>query len=315
MTDSLMKDVARRLLAQYELDVVRIRAGRDTWNTIFEVRTRNGGRYALRINRPGFRTATQIRSELIWLDAIRHETDLQVPQPVRIRDGELMVTVELNGRPVHAALFTWLPGRHVRTRAPSRRTGYLLGRTAARLHDHAASFRPPAGFSTTRFDRVAALAERSTIFSNEPNQILTPDRRARLREAVAQIQEETDLLYRDTSGLRFVHSDLHFGNVKLLHGDMGVLDFDDSLWAFPVQDIGIATYYLQFRTNKEELMAAFREGYESIRPWPEAYPGQAHTYLRARALDLIDVSFEIEDERYRAQLPGIIEFNEKLILG
>lgn len=315
MSKSPLKTLARRVLDHYDLDIAQLSAGREIWNTIFEIRTREGDRYALRINRSGHRTLTEIRSELIWLDAIRSETNLLVPQPVHTRDGELVVTEEIDGVPRHAAVFTWLPGRHVRTRTPSPRVGYLLGRTAARLHNHADTFRPPADFSTTRFDRIAGLARHSTIHSDEPNEILTPDRKARLREAAAQIQEETDRLYADPSGARFVHADLHFGNVKLVGGDMGVLDFDDSLWAFPVQDIGIAAYYLQFRSNKEELMDAFRQGYERVRPWPEEYPGQVWSYVRARALDLIDVSFEVEDPGYQARLPEIIASNEQLILG
>jgi Ser/Thr protein kinase RdoA (MazF antagonist) len=238
-----------------------------------------------------------------------------VPRPLHTREGELVVTEDLDGEPRHAALFTWLPGRHVRRVKPSARTGYLLGRTTARLHNHADAFHPPADFSTERFDRICGLATRSAVLSDEPNEILTPERKTRLRQAAAAIQEETDRLYKEGSGARFLHADMHFGNVKLLDGDMGVLDFDDSLWCFPVQDIGIAAYYLQFRSNRDELMRAFHEGYESIRPWPEEEPGQVWTYVRARALDLIDVSFELDDPAYHARLSQIIEFNEKLILG
>lgn len=316
MTDSPMKALAHRILDHYNLDIGRISPGRELWNTIFEVRTRDGGRYALRINRPGHRTEIEIRSELLWLDALRHDTDLMVPTPIHTRDGHLIVTDEINGEPRHAALFTWLPGRHVsHKRPPSRRSAYLLGRTTARLHDHADTFRPPDDFSATRFDRIASLGNHSTIHSNEPNEILTPERKARLREATAEIQEETDQLYHHPCGLRFLHADMHFGNVKLINGDTGVLDFDDSLWCFPVQDIGIAVYYLQFRSNKEALTQALREGYESIRPWPEEYPGQVWSYVRARALDLINVSFELDDPGYRARLPEVVEFNEKLIFG
>ncbi len=316
-----MKSLARRVLDHYDLDITRISPGRELWNTIFEVRTADGGRYALRINRPGYRTETEIRSELLWLDAIRAETDLVVPRAVPTRDGNLAVTNHLDGEARYAALFTWLPGRHVaHTSQPSRRSAYLLGRTTARLHNHADTFRPPENFSTTRFDRICALGERSrgsrsAIHSDEPNEILTPERKARLRAAAAEIQEETNRLYANPSGLRFLHADMHFGNVKLIDGDMGVLDFDDSLWCFPVQDIGIAAYYLQFRSNKDELMQAFREGYQSTRPWPEEYSGQIWTYVRARALDLINVSFELDDPGYRARLPDVIEFNENLILG
>src|SRR5579884_4358143 len=107
---------------------------------------------------------------------------------------------------------------------------------------------------------------------------------------------------------------MHFGNVKLLDGDMGVLDFDDSLWCFPVQDIGISFYYLQFRPNSAELMEAFRRGYTEVRPWPEEREGQVWDFVRARALDLIDVYFQLDEPGIQSALPRLIAANEAIIL-
>ena len=38
-------------------------------------------------NAPGLRTELEIRSELAWLDALRRETDLLVPEAIPTRSG------------------------------------------------------------------------------------------------------------------------------------------------------------------------------------------------------------------------------------
>jgi Ser/Thr protein kinase RdoA (MazF antagonist) len=93
---------------------------------------------------------------MAWLTALRRETDLGVPDPVRSRDGSFVVVAEDAGVPVpHACvLMRWLPGRfsdqHL-TPAHLRRVGIL----EARLHDHAESWIPPSGFWRPRVDTVS----------------------------------------------------------------------------------------------------------------------------------------------------------------
>src|SRR4029079_302826 len=106
-------------------------------NTTFRVET-VAGRFLLRINRPNVHTPETIESEMAWLTALRRETDLGVPEPVRSRDGPFVVVTEDAGVPVpHACvLMRWLDGRFSDRRltpAQLRRVGVL----EAHLHDHA----------------------------------------------------------------------------------------------------------------------------------------------------------------------------------
>jgi len=61
-------------------------------NLVYKVRRADGSAAALRIHRPGYRNAAELRSELLWLLYLSRAR-LPVPRPVPDKDGELMVSV------------------------------------------------------------------------------------------------------------------------------------------------------------------------------------------------------------------------------
>jgi Ser/Thr protein kinase RdoA (MazF antagonist) len=305
-----LRALARNALEHYDLPVERMSLLRTGFNTIFRLNIPDGRRYVLRVNYPNERTLTDIRSETAWLTALTRDTDLVVPEPVATRDGEFVVTAEAAGvpEPRHCAMFGWINGRNVRR--PSKRTVYLMGETLARLHDHTDTFQPPPGFTDLTLDEVWAFGIPGRLNCDAPDPDFTPERRVILRAATDRVQQAINQLYRDRSGLRFLHADLHYGNIRLQRGRLNVLDFDDSAWGYPVQDIGISLYYLQHLSNVDELRASFMEGYLSLRPSPEQYPGQIDDMIAFRRLDLLSYVTQAEHPDIRAMLPGMLERSE-----
>jgi len=90
---------------------------------------------------------------------------------------------------------------------------------------------------------------------------------------------------------------MHPGNAKLHGGKLGILDFDDSLWGFPIQDIGITLFHLARYAESEQLRQAFRAGYQRTRPWPERYDGEVEHHIDARLLDMIGLFASPESDR------------------
>jgi Ser/Thr protein kinase RdoA (MazF antagonist) len=303
-----LRRLAMRALAHYDLAVASVRPLTSHYNAVFRIDTADGGRAVLRVNRPGNRSLVDIRSELAWLAALRRETDLVAPEPLPTREGALVTTVEAPGvpEPRHCVLFRWIEGRGVDDR-PAPRTLFNLGATMARLHEHAAGFAPPAGFTERRLDQAWTFGRPAAVYSDEPDQLLTPERRAVLRSSAARVQATLDDLYADRSGLRFLHCDLHLGNVKVTRAGLGVFDFDDSTWGYPVQDIGISLYYLEYHPAYHDLRAAFARGYASVRPWPMADDREIDTFIVARDLDLISLVCHTDDSILTSYLPTLIE--------
>src|SRR5580693_7917116 len=70
-----------------------------------------GVRYALRLHRPGYRSAAEIESELDWIDALRRDGIVDTPPTVDAKDGSRVVLARAPGvQERHAVLFEWLDG-------------------------------------------------------------------------------------------------------------------------------------------------------------------------------------------------------------
>jgi Ser/Thr protein kinase RdoA (MazF antagonist) len=303
-----LRRLAMVVLARYDLAVAAVRPLSMHFNAIFRVDLEDGGRVVLRINRPGNRSLVDIRSELIWLDALRRETDLVVTEPLPTRDGDLVTTVATAGvpEPRHCAVFRWIDGR-APSRRSSLRTLFALGATMARLHDHADRFAPPSDFTERKLDQVWPFGRPPAIVGDEVDGVFTRERRAVLRESAARVEVALADLYADPAELRFLHADLHLGNVKISRAGLAVLDFDDSLWAHPVQDVGISFCYLQYHPNYPELCSAFKNGYTSLRPWPETAPGQVEAFAAARQIQLVSYLSHADEPSLAGYLPRMLE--------
>ncbi len=280
-----MIESIRRALAAYPISPVGVRLFAHHTNDLYRVDTPTG-RLALRVSAPGQRTPVEIRSELAWLAALERETDVPVPHPLATRAGRRIVQVGSGATARAGVLFDWMPGRTVGDRvspALAREAGGVL----ARLHDHADRFRPRGAFSDTRLDRAWLFGMPAAL--TQPARVVgwPRSRRALVREAGERVQAWLDGLYTDPRELRFLHLDFHSGNWKRADGQLAVLDFDDTRWAYPVQDLGIALYYLLDGPTEPVLMGAFLDGYARVRPAGVPDATVLQTAVIARQIDLL----------------------------
>src|SRR5439155_15470233 len=130
-----MRRLAEVALTAYDLGEVRLTPLQHFFNTTFCIDTCSPAgkreRYVIRIHRPGSQDTTTIRSELLWLLALRHEEGLIVPEPVSTRDGSLLTTASVAG-------------------VPEPRD--CVGAFMVRLHNQAENYVVPAGFFRKSWD-------------------------------------------------------------------------------------------------------------------------------------------------------------------
>lgn len=307
-------------LEKYDLEVTSLNLLATDTNTVFRVETKDKQRYVLRINLPGQRDLIDIKSEIIWLEALRRDTQLEVPEVVMPKDKNTggVVTVQLEHPTFKenlketrdCVLFKWMEGRGVGssdTTPPA--TAYKLGFFMAQLHNHADSFKPPQEFTAKRLDMVWPSGLPEVVYSATPDELFPSKRREIFQKAAERVEATLKQLYSDTSGLRFLHGDMHLGNAKILDGQLRMLDFDDSVWCYPVQDIGIAFYYL---LPSKKAVEGFIAGYSSLREWSEKHKELSDIFVAARRLDLL--SFLLTDPvSYADFLPGWLERSELIL--
>ena len=285
-----LRGVALQALGQYDLDVQRVKLLGLFTNALFRVQTAAGQSYVLRICPPGWRTTSDLQAEVTWLLALARDTDIGAPLPIPARDGEYIVVAHGKGLPQasRCMLMSWIPGVNLGKRLNEANL-FKMGALFARLHAYSAGFKPPEGFSQRKMSQVYAREEEAVLFGEACREAFTPHSRAIFEKAWAKIEEAYTQLYADPRGLRVIHHDLWHDNIKVFRGKLRPLDFEDTVWGYPVQDIAMAMQDLMDDVEPgaldgdfEQAQAAFRRGYESLSVWPEQYPGQIDTFRAGR---------------------------------
>jgi Ser/Thr protein kinase RdoA (MazF antagonist) len=156
-----LRRVAGQALGAYPLAAPEMRFIPHGENTTFRVDAMVAGgraRFLLRVHRPArhgrrLDPETAVGSELDWLTALRADTGLSVPEPVRTTSGKLTTAAASPDvpEPRVCSLLRWMDGR-VHSSAPRPVHLRRLGTVMARLHNHAAQWCPPPGFTRIRWD-------------------------------------------------------------------------------------------------------------------------------------------------------------------
>ncbi len=208
----------------------------------------------------------------MWLIALARETSVQAPRIVPARSGECVLPMSGPGvlETWNATLMTWIPGRllgHYLTQRNLEKMGALF----AELHHHGASWVPPAGFSSRRFEHWLSRGEENLIVDAQAPAMCTLP--APLRDMLGRLHRHVESSYAaiDRSDLRVIHCDLWHDNIKLHRGVLHPFDFEDTVWGYRAHDIAMAMLDLLETTGDERypaLLAAFRRGYEAHMAWP-----------------------------------------------
>jgi len=287
-------------------------------NTTFRVET-VAGRFLLRINRPNVHTHETIESEMAWLTALRRETDLGVPEPVRSRDGSFVVVVEDAGVPVpHACvLMRWLDGRFSDRRltpAQLRRVGAL----EAHLHDHAESWAPPPGFRRPRVDTVTDAGKIASIAGSAAasfpgdhpttddaerclrlvEALISADAAALVADALDPVRETTRRLAQTPGSFGLIHGDLHSENFLFHDGAVRAIDFDDCGWGFHLYDLAVTLWELEERPRYCELRDALLDAYAERRALPHDHTTHLQALFVLRRMQML--TWALESRRHPA---------------
>jgi len=283
-----LRRLAGEALERHDVDVRRMKLLVHLENTTFRIDGADGP-HVLRINRSRRHDLAAVRSELTWLEALRRDTDLVVPDPVRNRSGDLVTSVGAPGVPEvrDTVLFRWVEGRF-----PGRAVGCStlegLGAFTARLHGHAESWQPPEGFARgdVEWGTRRAPGEMAREF-DEALATASPVTAAQLRifRAAREVVEPAmKALGKSKRTYGLIHSDLHLANCLSERGEMRAIDFDDCGFGHYMNDCGITLWYLQQRPDFESLRQAYLRGYRGNRKLPRREEHLLETFQAARTL-------------------------------
>jgi Ser/Thr protein kinase RdoA (MazF antagonist) len=260
-------------------------------NVVFRAEDPQGTTWALRLHRPGYLALAELESER-QLTAHLSASGLIVPTGRRTLAGDWYTEVQTpdpEGSRL-AGMTLWHPGQTLadrigEDRGPAtwpwfQRTGALL----ADLHNATASWAPPSGFTRHRLDAEGLVGETPFWGRFWDVPCLTADERRPLSEArdlvAARLADWREPLI-------LIHADAHPANVLVSASQLGLIDFDDCAWGWPMFDVAVALRSAWGEPHFAPVRDRFLAGYAARRALPDDALAQLDLFLLARTLMLI----------------------------
>lgn len=310
---------ARISLEQYGLQGAAIERLNRGSVQVFRVVSPAQEQFVLRLYRkpaPGaweipLRSPRTLHSQLLWLSALRRETDLLLPDPVLTAYGDLIGQAPLTpaSLPWHRSFLRWVPRRSNKawfegTEAekslpcvllrwvPGAQKGRdslgsadlsLVGSLVASLHRHAERYHVSQGATLPRWDWELAFGESAPLWSigeafySMSELEVYNAASQRVRRDLRELGESSDVF-----GL--VHNDLRLSNLTFHKGRAGVIDFDACGLGYYLYDL--AGLWMSLRESQERhpipSLGPLLEGYESERSLPKDYQRYMKTFTVMR---------------------------------
>ncbi len=297
-----LRRLATSILPEYDLVDPKLAYLGHGFNTTFCIHAEAGvsvvqsagydpNRYLLRVHRPGWHgtqqgTRTLVQSEMFWLSALRHHTNLVVPEPLATKGGAYTAVGRDEGVPearVCSAL-RWVNGRF-HAQSPKPIDLYRVGVLTAQLHNHAVAWTLPAGFARHRWDWDALFGDTisfTDLSASEVWEIVPAPYRPVLEEAAIALQLVLDVLGKDSEVWGLIHADLHLDNVIFATGEARPIDFDDCGFGYWLYDIAVVLWELRLQDHWSAFRQAFLDGYAQHRPVPHDQLPYLDTFIAAR---------------------------------
>jgi Ser/Thr protein kinase RdoA (MazF antagonist) len=244
-----------------------------------------GRRYALRLHRPGYRTARQIESELQWLDALCGDGAVDTCIPVRAPGGERVLAVGDR----NVSMFEWLPGREPDPDGSEAIDGFrMLGSVSARMHAHARAWAPPSGFDRPAWDYEHTLGRAGHWGAWQDGLGMGAGERELLGRLDAALARRLAAYGAGPDRFGLVHADIRLANLLVDDdGSVRVIDFDDSGYAWFMYDFATTVSFMEDHPRVPELRDAWLEGYRSVAPLGAAEEAELDTFVMLRRLLLV----------------------------
>ena len=267
----IFADVAHLALAGYGLGDAPYTFLQHSENVTFKVDTPDGARL-LRIHVPSSTLmgkhgadAAMVNSEMLWLEALRRETDLPVQQPVRNRDGQFVTSVTRGSRKFNCTLLEWLEGAPYQRELENEESAAQLGALVGKLHQFGSEWQAPSGFVRPKRDGAYFKKALDTL------RITTEDGRASyhdFKSLETAIETLAQMLRRkkNRAPIGLLHGDLHKGNFLYHQGQIRLIDFSMLATGSYLFDLGVC-----FSDMNPALHPVFLEAYQRLMPLPRDY--------------------------------------------
>ncbi len=293
-----LRKLSIKALENHPIEVARVRYLTTESTTMFRVDAKDGRKYVIRIYSELDSNLAENETEMFWLSALARDTNLRVAELVARKDGDFISFVSMEGIPneKRCALYKWVPGVQLAEHI-SPQNYRQFGGMVAQLHNHAESLQLPTHIRPKRWDKVFYFPDEPVVYNQvEYASLFTAEQASTLQNTIDRVSPFLADLYRAPHPI-IIHGDLHYWNVHISRGKLYIIDFEDMVFGFPLQDIAISFYYLRNRDDYAVLTEAFLDGYARERGLPLLNKGNLQLLWMARMANFVNYVAHTEEAK------------------
>jgi Ser/Thr protein kinase RdoA (MazF antagonist) len=213
-----------------------------------------------------------------------------------------------DAKPIDCTVQHWVAGE-LPNGDFSARQATQIGVVMAKLHVHSQQHPLAQSVPAMRHDAGALAEHVHTLRSELPEALLPATAFGVILAAHEQITNLMTNLGTAPDVWGPVHGDLHYDNLLLYGDEVRPIDFTGLRLAHYLYDIGVTIYHIYYQGP--DIWRAFLEGYQRIRPLPEAHLRAIEAFVNYAAIDNIAWNSTIPEQAasalFRRNLQQLVE--------
>lgn len=239
-----------------------------------------------RVHRPDYHSLDEIRSELVWLAALRAEGVADTPEPQPMLDGKLLGAFDDDGHTRHVAAFSFMSGREPEPGVDLAAWYATLGEVTARLHRHARGWRLPKRFARKTWDFSTTVGDNAHWGDWRAGLGLDDAGRDLIARTCAVLERNVGAYGAESGRFGLIHADLRPANLLVDGSRLGVIDFDDCGFSWFMFDFAAAVSFMEHEPFIPKLQDAWLNSYARVSPVMAADVMILPTLLMLRRIQL-----------------------------
>lgn len=314
MADSLWLEAARAATDQWDLDVENIEEVSRSENVVFRMLGREGSVFVLRMHRPGYHSYEELVSEQTWTAALT-TAGIDVPIAKPTREGLPYGNIQVQGERRWVGVLEWVEGKTMEslieasTDSRDREERFRqLGEILALMHNQAADWQPPGGFTRHAVDADGLMGERPFWGPFWRSAALSAHEQEQYAELRERIHSLLSVLPTSSNTYSLIHADLHPGNVVVSDKRLHVIDFDDAGFGWHSYDLAVALKDYEAHPDFVSFQHALVSGYRQVRSLDDTSVALIPLFLVIRALVSIGWIAARPDLGYSDYPRGLIDY-------
>ena len=318
--DSHLRSAAEEALSCWETNIAELALLPMRENICFRVTDVAGERHILRLHRPGYHSLKELKSEQLWIRALR-EVDIDVPVPVPTSAGSHYAEVKVCGHLRYVDMLKWVNGVTMLSLSEDETDGevlaekfYQIGVLLAKIHNQACAWELPENFSRHSFNSDGLVGEHPFWGRFWEGRLTNKEQRCWLREARHKVCAILTRYGEAPETYSLIHADLHPGNVIVNGGQLHIIDFDDSGFGWHQYDFSNALFSYRKHREFPVMQKALFKGYRQHRCLSDQAISYVPLFLVIRALACIGW-YSDRPELDEQNVSRLIEYSSNALEG